>query len=123
MYRLYTGTMKYVKRALLIVVLTLSAAVSVHASATLGTIDPRNVGNWKALFENAGLSSAPTLNFGKFTTQSAYNITVSNTELRGFAWGEGTGWIVTNCADTTSGCSGTNGNFKVALKDYFYVYD
>jgi|GEM_PF-5132069 len=106
--------MKYVQRALLIVVLWLASISVVAASPTLGTIDPRGVGNWKALFENSTLSSAPTLNFGKFTTQSAYNITVSSSELRGFAWGEGTGWIITNCADTTSGCSGVNGNFKVA---------
>ena len=29
----------------------------------------------------------------------------------GYAWGEATGYIVFSCEDTTSGCSGTNGNF------------
>ena len=48
-----------------------------------------------------------------FHLKNIKNITISNTELRGFAWGDGVGWIVMNCADTTSGCSGTNGNFKV----------
>lgn len=83
------------------------------AYAGTGTIDPNNTGRYTAVIENSGLGSAATINFGKFTTQSARNITVSDTELRGFAWGEGTGWIVMNCADTTSGCSGSNGNFKV----------
>ncbi len=90
----------------------LSSALLVHAAT--GTIDPNNAGNYQALIENSELGSATSINFGKFTTQSARNITVSDTELRGFAWGEGVGWIVMNCADTTSGCSGTNGNFKVA---------
>jgi hypothetical protein len=102
--------MKYFRALTLALVVVFVGTTYAHA----GTIDPRGVGNWKAIFENAALSSTPTLNFGKFTTQSAYNITVSDTELRGYAWGEGVGWIVMNCADTTSGCSGTNGNFKVA---------
>jgi hypothetical protein len=83
----------------------------VSASTTLGTIDPNNSGNYKALVENSALGAATGINFGKFTTQSGSNITVSNTELRGFAWGEGLGWFVTNCADTTSNCSNP---FKVA---------
>ncbi len=84
------------------------------SAASVGTIDPNNVGNYKAVILNTDLGSATTINFGKFTTQASKNITVSNTELRGYAWGDGVGWIVMNCADTTSGCSSTNGNFKVA---------
>ncbi len=83
------------------------------AHAATGVIDPNNNGSYQALIENTDLGADTTINFGKFTTQSAYNITVSDSELRGFAWGEGVGWIVTNCADTTSGCSVTNGNFKI----------
>lgn len=83
-------------------------------AATTGTIDPSSLGNFKVTILNAGLGADAVINFGKFTTQSAYNITVTSTELRGYAWGEGVGWIVLNCADTTSGCSGANGNFKVA---------
>lgn len=99
----------------LVCIIVLSICVpTVYASTTLGTIDPRGVGNWKAVFEHSALAGAPTINVGKFTTQSSKNITVSSTELRGFMFSEGVGWIVTNCADTTSGCSGTNGNFKVA---------
>lgn len=95
-------------------ILVLGVYTVTHASVTLGTIDPANDGSYQALVENTDLGAATTINFGKFTTQSSKNITVSSTELRGFAWGEGIGWIVMNCADTTSGCSATNGNFKVA---------
>ena len=101
-------------RTILFTILLILGMLSVaHASATLGTIDPRNVGNWKAVILDSSGNNGTTINFGKFTTQSAYNITVSDTELRGYAWGEAVGWIVTNCADTTSGCSSTNANFKV----------
>jgi hypothetical protein len=93
-------------------IIVLSSVMLAHAAT--GTIDPDSAGNYTAAIENSALGSNNTINFGKFTTQSSRNITVSDTELRGFAWGEGTGWIVMNCADTTSGCSGTNGNFRVA---------
>ena len=78
------------KRFLITTLFSILAVVgSVYASATLGTIDPSNNGSYKAEVQNTELGSAATINFGKFTTQSAKNITVSNTELRGFAWGEG----------------------------------
>ncbi|MES2224691.1 MAG: carboxypeptidase regulatory-like domain-containing protein [Patescibacteria group bacterium] len=83
-------------------------------AAAPGTIDPANEGKYKAAFLDSSVVSDTAINFGKFTTQSAYNITVSDTELRGYAWGASVGYIVTNCADTTSGCSSTNGNFKIA---------
>ncbi len=100
-------------RNILVLALCTIGFVSV-AHAAMGTIDPGNDGSYKALIQNTDLGAATAINFGKFTTQSAKNITVSDTELRGFAWGEGVGWIVTNCADTTSGCSVTNSNFKIA---------
>jgi hypothetical protein len=106
--------MKYSRIFFVALIYVLSFTTLTRASATLGTIDPNNVGHWKALMQNSALTASPTVNFGKFTTQTAHNITVSNTELRGYAWGEGIGWFVTNCADTTSGCSTTNGNFKIA---------
>jgi len=89
----------------------------VFASATLGIIDPNNIGNYVAqLVHDPALAANDTqINFGKFTTQSAYNITVSDTGLRGFFWGKAFGWAVTNCLDTVSGCSNTNGNFKVSV--------
>jgi hypothetical protein len=106
--------MNYLKTVVLAFSLILLGSNLSYASATLGTIDPTNLGSYKAQVQNTSLGSATNINFGKFTTQSAKNITVSNTELRGFAWGDGMGWIVTNCADTVGGCSAANGNFKVS---------
>ncbi len=89
-------------------------AATVVIAASTGIIDPGASGKYKAAFLDTSLMSDTAINFGKFTTQSQYNITVSDTELRGFAWGASVGYIVTNCADTASGCSTTNGNFKIA---------
>lgn len=94
-------------------ILFLSLILLVQASTTLGIIDPNNNGSFKALIENNDLGSANTINFGKFTNQPLKNITVSSSELRGFAWGNGVGWMVTNCADTNNGCNSTNGEFKI----------
>jgi hypothetical protein len=93
-----------------------NSAQTSFASVTLGSIDPNSSGNYKALV----LNSSKVINFGKFTDPSVddYNVTVSDSGLRGFLFGESTGWIVTNCLDTTSGCSATNGNFKVANDGY-----
>lgn len=99
--------------AAFILILSLQVQIA-HASTTLGTIDPNNTGHYKALIENSGLGAANTINFGAFTIQASKNITVSSSELRGYAWGDGVGWIVVNCLDTSSGCSSTNSNFKVA---------
>jgi hypothetical protein len=87
---------------------------STAIAASLGVIDPLNAGNYKAAFLDSGVVSNTAINFGKFTTESAYNITVSDTQLRGYAWGSSVGWMVMNCADTTSGCVSANGSFKVA---------
>jgi hypothetical protein len=106
--------MKKVIIGTLTLVLTIFLAGSSRAWANSGVIDPSNTGQYKAAFFDTGVVSDTTINFGKFTTESQYDITVSDTELRGYAWGSSVGWIVMNCADTTSGCSGTNGNFKVA---------
>lgn len=83
-------------------------------AASVGTIDPNNAGDYKAAFLDNSVVADPSINFGKFTTESQYDITVSDTALSGYAWGSSIGWIVMNCSDTTSGCSGTNGNFAVA---------
>jgi hypothetical protein len=102
-------------RVLLTLTLGFVLVCSSVAFATTGTIDPLNEGKYKARFyDNTGFSDSGIINFGKFTTQSAYNVTVSDDYLRGFAWSERAGWIVLNCADTASGCSLTNGNFKVS---------
>ncbi|MEO5646337.1 MAG: carboxypeptidase-like regulatory domain-containing protein [Candidatus Paceibacterota bacterium] len=87
---------------------------STAIAASTGTIDPNNAGFYKAAFLDSSAVSDTAINFGKFTTQSQYNITVSDTQIRGYAWGASVGYIVTNCLDTTSGCSTANGNFKIA---------
>lgn len=107
--------MKWIKLILLMIAITVSVSHSVSASATLGSIDPDNSGNYIAEFRDLG--SNTEINFGKFTTQSAYNISISDDGFRGYAWGEAVGWIVMSCEDTVSGCSATNGNFKVAVSD------
>jgi hypothetical protein len=86
------------------------------ASIVSGTIDTHNH-NWYIvhLLDDTGLPANLDINFGKFTTQSSANITVDDDGLHGFAWGSLAGWIVMNCKDTTSGCSATNDNFKVAI--------
>ncbi len=109
--------MKFLRKFLILTlsVLLVSGGIASRAHANIGTIDPDNLGKYKAAFTDSNIfNTALTINFGKFTNQSARNITVSDTELRGYAWGEGAGWIVMNCADTTSGCSSANSNFKVA---------
>ena len=87
----------------------------VSASSTSGTIDPDDTGDHYALFYDVPGETDLDINFGKFTTQSAYNITITDSGLRGYAWGELSGWLVMNCLDTVSGCSSTNGNFKVSV--------
>ena len=105
------------------IILFLSAIIgtAVYANSTIGVIDPGNYGYYKAaLLSDPGFGASDlTINFGKFTDPAVaqYNIIVTSTELHGFAWGGSVGWIVTNCANTTSGCSSTNGNFKVAVSD------
>ncbi len=90
------------------------ATAHVQASVTNGTINPSLNGNYKAIL----LDDSSTINFGYFTTESAYNVSVTDSQLRGYIWGENIGWIVLNCLDTASGCSATNGNFKVANDGY-----
>jgi hypothetical protein len=97
-------------------VLFFAIAHSVSASSTIGTVDPSGLGKYHAQFVHTPSSSgSENINFGKFTTESQYNITITDAGIRGYAWGSEAGWIVMNCADTTSGCSSTNGNFKVSV--------
>lgn len=60
------------------------------------------------------VTATSAVNFGKFSTNSDYNVTVKNTELTGYIWGESFGWVVLNCVNTTSGCNDQNNRFKVA---------
>jgi hypothetical protein len=86
----------------------------IAVASSTGTIDPNNTGEFVTQFLNPNVVSDVDINFGKFADEPQYNITVSDTALDGYAWGSSVGYIVMNCADTTSGCSATNGNFKVA---------
>ncbi|MDB5254761.1 MAG: hypothetical protein JWL92_137 [Candidatus Nomurabacteria bacterium] len=109
-----TKRMKYVLIALFIFVL--SAAV-VRAAIT-ASIDPNNTGAHFAAFVRApGQAGSESINFGKYTTASSANITISGGSLHGYAWNPLAGWIVMNCANTTSGCSSANQNFKISVSD------
>ncbi len=84
------------------------------ASESIGTI---NTSNYTAQVCEDTLcteTSTSPVNFGNFTTNTSYNVTIRDEYLSGYMWGKSFGWVILNCADTTSGCSGTNGNFKVA---------
>ncbi|HZX73912.1 MAG TPA: hypothetical protein VFE57_05810 [Cyclobacteriaceae bacterium] len=110
--------MKFFRTALLVSLIFCSFFVtrSAYASQTAGTIDPLNAGSYFTAFVHVpSTSGSEIINFGKFSLESHYDITISDNGLRGFAWGSEAGWIVMNCADTTSGCSTANANFKVAI--------
>lgn len=100
-------------RTLLSIGMVVLFANTVYASTTVGTIDPNGVGNSNAQFLDASITNK-AINTGKFLTQSAYNASVTDTDMKGYMWSAGYGWIVLNCENTTSGCTTTNGNFKVA---------
>src|SRR5580700_1181015 len=101
---------------LILVIFSFFLALTTSASQTFGTIDPNNTGQHFVAFTHIpSTSGSEIINFGKFTTESHYDITVTDAGLRGYAWGNQVGWIVMNCADTTSGCSSVNDNFKVSV--------
>ncbi len=105
----------------LVVLIALFIGAGAYASDINGTIDPRNSGNYIVNLYNlpdVGSTSSDTrINFGKFTTQDAYGIRVTDEGLSGYAWGALAGYIVMNCSDTASGCSSTNGNFRVDVSE------
>lgn len=88
-----------------------------HAGILSGTIDPANSGSYYAQFltvpDVGNGSTEKNINFGKFANQSGSNISIDDNGFHGYAWAGTAGWIVMNCQNTTSGCSSTNGNFKV----------
>jgi len=79
-----------------------------------GTIDA--IFHSAQVCENTSCTVTTTsgVNFGYFTTASSSNVTITDTELTGYIWGKSFGWVVLNCVNTISGCSVTNGNFKVS---------
>lgn len=67
--------------------------------------------------------TASTNKFAKFLSDGSrinmsvaepYKMHVLDSHLTGFVWSTNYGWIVLNCANTTSGCTVGNGSFKVA---------
>jgi len=58
-------------------------------------------------------TSTSAINFGNFSTNIDYPARVTDTELLGYIWGEGVGWVVLNCNNTETGCSDLNADFKV----------
>lgn len=92
------------------------------ASETNGVIDPDAHGtvgvndNQYAIIYPSG-EQINTGDYSNGSVSTVANVSVTDDELRGFFFGETAGWIVLNCADTDSGCSASNGNFKVANND------
>jgi hypothetical protein len=106
------GLVKYFKYIFILILVCVAFKTS--ASIVSGTISATN--NTAQVCETTScvVSATSPVNFGYFTTATSANVTVTDTELTGYIWGKSFGWAVLNCANTTSGCSSTNGNFKVA---------
>ncbi|OGI84013.1 hypothetical protein A2903_00410 [Candidatus Nomurabacteria bacterium RIFCSPLOWO2_01_FULL_33_17] len=77
-------------------------------SATVGTISTTN--KYAKIY--AGENAGTQINFRPNDTASVQAIEVHNDRIRGYAWGQATGWIVFSCEDTANAC--TDGEFKVA---------
>lgn len=90
---------------ILVLVLIMGATT---AFALTGTIDPSNLG-YK--FGKLVTGGAP-VNSGKYTTAVSANVTVTDTELTGYMWGESMGWINLNCANNGT-CASSN--YKVSV--------
>ena len=87
-----------------------------YASTTNGTINSSfYTANLCEDTPACSVTSTSPINFGYFTTESAYNVSITDSGLRGFIWGSKFGWVVLSCLDTTSGCISSNGNFKVSV--------
>lgn len=106
---------KFLKYFLLIILI--SSAFKIQASIISGSIDDINYTAQVCETTDCTITSTSPVNFGNFTTSPSSNVTVSDTELTGYIWGKSFGWAVLNCSNTSSGCSATNDNFKVA-NDY-----
>ena len=78
-------------------------------TATVGVIDSTD--KYSKIL--SGPHAGTQIDFRPNDTASVQGIEVRSDHIRGYAWGETTGYIVFSCEDTISGCSGFNGNFKV----------
>lgn len=83
-----------------------------RAEAMIGTIDSNQHGALLCL--NDSCLATSQINFGYFLNSPNSNISITDFSLNGYFWGQDFGWVVLNCAQTSSGCSSVNGNFKVS---------
>ncbi|HUC88722.1 MAG TPA: carboxypeptidase-like regulatory domain-containing protein [Candidatus Paceibacterota bacterium] len=105
---------KYFKYIFFLILMLFCLAFKTDASIIVGTISPTSNTAQVCETPSCTVSATSPVNFGYFTTATSANVIVTDTELTGYIWGKSFGWAVLNCANTTSGCSSTNGNFKVA---------
>ena len=103
------NSIKFILLFIIISVVSLSFSYALAASGTI------NSSNHSALLcTNDTCTTTAQINFGYFTNTPSSNVIVTDSSLSGFIWGESFGWVVLNCSNTISGCSPTNGNFKVS---------
>lgn len=92
--------MKFLKKILLL-------ALFLFPTSFIFAVGNIDATNYKAKIENDN----SVINFGYFTTNSDKNVTVTDTELTGYIWGENIGWVSLNCSNNSS-CGSSN--FKVS---------
>jgi multisubunit Na+/H+ antiporter MnhE subunit len=97
-------------KKIFVIALVLFLPVFILFAASIGIIDPGNLGNKYAKIL-AGPYAGTQINF--LPTGGSQIVQVHNDRVRGYAWGDATGYIVLSCEDTTSGCVPANGSFKV----------
>ena len=97
-------------KKIFVIALVLFLPAFILFAASVGIIDPGNLGNKYAKIL-AGPYAGTQINFKP--TGGSQIVEVHNDRVRGYAWGEATGYIVLSCEDTTSGCVPANGSFKV----------
>lgn len=110
-----TSYKKYLKYIFLLIIFL--GSLKTEASIINGSIDLLHHTAQVCVTTSCTVTPYSSVNFGVFTTSPGSNVVVSDTELTGFIWGESFGWVVLNCANTTSGCSVNNNNFKIT-NDY-----
>lgn len=94
---------------------------SFHAFAATGVIDPSFYTAQVCESGTCDVTATSPVNFGVFSFSPSSNVSITDTELRGFIWGKSFGYAVLNCLDVVAsgggpgGCvEGVNGNFRVA---------
>ncbi len=98
------------KKVLLAIIFLSLFAVGTAYASNPGTVNSTN--KYAKIYD--GPYAGTQINFRPNDTSSgAQEVIIYSHVLRGHLWGEATGWITLSCEDTVSGCSSTNGNFKV----------